>query len=69
MAASVGDFFGEDPVLGSFFRMEPAKKRGEPIVFYKEGGQLKAARFMAGKEGHALYETLTGTCPHYRPVG
>ena len=58
--SSVGDMFGgEDPLIGSFFRMEQAKKRGEPIIFYKEGGQLKAARFMAGKEGHALYETLT----------
>jgi hypothetical protein len=53
------DVFGEDPMVGSFFRMEPAGKRGEPIVFYKEGGELRAARFMSGEEGHALYETLT----------
>jgi hypothetical protein len=59
LAASVGDQFGEDPIMGEFFRMENAKKRGEPIVFYKEGGNLRAARFMAGKEGHALYEALT----------
>jgi hypothetical protein len=58
LAASVGDMFGEDPLMGSYFKMEQAKKRGEPIVFYKESGTLKAARFMAGKEGHALYETL-----------
>lgn len=45
--------------MGSYFRMEMTKTRGEPIVFYKEAGQLKAARFMAGEEGHALYETLT----------
>lgn len=59
LTAALTDVFGEDPVMGSFFRMEPAAKRGEPIVFYKEGGQLKAARFATKGEGHALYETLT----------
>jgi ADP-ribose pyrophosphatase YjhB (NUDIX family) len=59
MAAQVAQLFGEDPLMGSFFRMEPAQKRGEPLVFYKEGGKLKVARFMSGEEGHALYETLT----------
>lgn len=56
---SLTDVFGEDPVVGSFFRMEPAGKRGEPIVFYKEGGQMRAARVMSNEEGHALYEILT----------
>lgn len=59
LKAMMTDLFGEDPLLGSFYKMEPAGKRGEPIVFYKEGGELKAARLMSGSEGHALYETLT----------
>lgn len=59
IASSITDLFGEDPLVGSFFRMEPAGKRGEPIVFYKEGGELKAARFMSAEEGHALYELVT----------
>lgn len=59
LSGALTDVFGEDPVVGSFFRQEPAGKRGEPIVFYKEGGQLQAARFMSGEEGHALYEALT----------
>jgi hypothetical protein len=59
LVASLADLFGEDPMVGSFFKMEPAGKRGEPIVFFKRAGELKAARFMAGEEGHALYETLT----------
>lgn len=59
LTGAMSDLFGEDPIIGSFFRMEPAGKRGEPIVFYKEGGELRAARFMSGEEGHALYETVT----------
>lgn len=59
LSASVADLFGEDPLLGSFYRMEPAGKRGEPLVFYKEDGKLKVARFMSDEEGHALYEILT----------
>jgi hypothetical protein len=59
LLGSLTDVFGEDPIMGSFFKMEPAGKRGEPIVFYKEGGEIKAARFMAGEEGHGLYEIVT----------
>lgn len=59
LLGGITDFFGEDPLMGTFFKMEPAGKRGEPIVFYKEGGELRAARFMAGEEGHALYEIVT----------
>jgi hypothetical protein len=54
--------------MGSFFRMEPAAKRGEPLVFYREAGQLKVARFMSEKEGHALYETLTAMPQHFTDV-
>lgn len=59
VTGALSDLFGEDPVVGSFFRMEPAGKRGEPIIFYKEGGETRAARFMSQEEGHALYEVLT----------
>lgn len=58
-AASAGHMVGEDPIIGSYFKMEQTSGKGEPIVFYREGGELKAARFMAEPEGHALYETLT----------
>ena len=59
LASAMGNMIGEDPIIGSYFKMEQTSPKGEPIVFYKEGGQLKAARFMAEPEGHALYETLT----------
>ncbi len=59
MIAALGDPGGADPVMGSYFKMEQAAARGEPIVFYREGGELKALRLMGDKEGHALYETLT----------
>lgn len=59
VTGALTDVFGEDPIMGSFFRMEPAGKRGEPIVFYKEGGQLQAARFMSESEGLPLYELVT----------
>lgn len=59
LASAMGNMIGEDPIVGSYFKMEQTSPKGEPIVFYKEGGELKAARFMAEPEGHALYETLT----------
>lgn len=59
LTGMMADLTGEDPLMGSFFKMEPASKRGEPIVFYKEQGQLKAARFASESEGHALYELVT----------
>lgn len=59
MAGAVTNTMGGDPVIGSFFRAEPAKGRGEPIVFYKEGGETKAMRVMADGEGFKLYELMT----------
>jgi hypothetical protein len=56
--AALGDPEG-GPIQGSYFKMEQAAAHGEPIVFYREGGQLKAARFMSKEEGHGLYEILT----------
>lgn len=58
ITGALTDVFGEDPIMGSFFRMEPTGKRGEPIVFYKEGGELQAARFMSEAEGLPLYELV-----------
>jgi hypothetical protein len=63
LSSILTNVFGEDPIVGSFFRAEPAGRRGEPIVFYREAGELKAARFMSGEEGHALYEMLTSLPP------
>lgn len=56
---SVTNAFGDDPIMGTMFKMQPASKKGEPIMFYKEAGELKAVRFMAGKEGEAVYEALS----------
>lgn len=59
-AATIGHTLGEDPILGSYWKMEQTGAKGEPIAFYKEGGELKAHRLMSKKEGgHALYETMT----------
>lgn len=59
ITGALTDVFGEDPIMGSFFKMEPTGKRGEPIVFYKEGGELRAARFISEAEGLPLYELVT----------
>jgi hypothetical protein len=59
LLGGIADLFGEDPVMATVFRQEPTGKRGEPIVFYKDGGVLKAVRFSSGEEGMALYEAIT----------
>lgn len=59
LLGGIADLFGEDPVMASVFRQEPTGKRGEPIVFYKDGGVLKAVRMASGEEGMALYEAMT----------
>lgn len=69
LTSAMADVFGPDPIVGSFFRQEAAGARGEPIVFYKDGGVMKAARFMSGEEGHALYETLTALPTAISDVG
>lgn len=58
-AATIGHTLGEDPILGSYWKMEQTGAKGEPIAFYKEGGELRAHRLMSKEEGHALYETMT----------
>ena len=58
LMSSINNVFGEDPLLGSMFKNMPTQKRGEPIVFYKEAGELKAVRLMNGKEGMAVYESM-----------
>lgn len=49
------------PIIGSFFKMEQAATRGEPIVFVWEGGVPKPIRLMSRKTGgvHPLYEVMT----------
>lgn len=59
LLGGIADLFGEDPVMATVFRQEPTGKRGEPIVFYKDGGVLKAVRLASGEEGMALYEAMT----------
>jgi hypothetical protein len=59
LLGGITDVFGEDPVMATVFRQQPTGKRGEPIVFYKDGGVLKAIRLSSGEEGMALYEVLT----------
>lgn len=59
MASAVTNTMGGDPIVGTFFRAEPAKGRGEPIVFYKEGGETKAMRVISEAEGLKLYELMT----------
>ena len=57
------DVFGNDPIMASIFRPEPTGKRGEPLIFYKDGGQLRAVRLQSKDEGLALYESLAGLPP------
>lgn len=58
MMSSVLNTFSNDPLNATIFWKEPAGPRGEPIAFYKDAGELKAVRFMAGREGVALYESV-----------
>lgn len=61
LALSLADQFGEDPVMATIFRAEPAGKRGEPIVFYNDvDGNLSAVRFSSTKEGLGVYEAFAG---------
>lgn len=58
LLGAVADLFGDDPIIGTIFRREPTSPRGEPIVFYKDAGQLRAVRLISKEEGTALYETV-----------
>lgn len=66
LLGSLSDVFGDDPIMGTIFRREPAGKRGEPIVFYKDGGELRAVRLSSKEEGVALYEALAELPPQLR---
>lgn len=66
LLSAITDVFGEDPILGTIFRQEPAGKRGEPIVFYKEGGDMRAVRLISKEEGVGLYEALAELPPQLR---
>lgn len=52
-------FGGKDPIMASVFKHQPTGKRGEPIVFYREGGDLRAGRVISEAEGVGLYEAIT----------
>ena len=61
----MADLSGEDPLLGRFWQMERTEGRGEPIVFYREGGELRAVRVSSNRrEGElGLAELLTQAPP------
>lgn len=59
LANSIMNAFGDDPIMGTMFRMQPGSKRGEPIIFYKEAGDLRAVRLSSDSDGLALYEALS----------
>ena len=63
LLGGLADVFGDDPIMATVFRREPVGKKGEPIVFYKDGGELKAVRFVSKEEGVALYEALSQLPP------
>lgn len=68
LSQSVADIFGKDPILGTFYRKDIAAKNGENIVFYKDGGELRAVRFVNKEQGLALYEALTQMPAHVQDV-
>lgn len=47
----------------SIFRSEQASARGENLVFYLEGGEMKALRLTSGEFGRQIVDTLTGGMP------
>jgi len=62
LIAALGGLEGE-AITGNYFHMERTASRGEPIVFYREGGELRAVRVMSKEEGMPLYELLTAAPP------
>lgn len=50
---------GEEGIIQKYFTMERAAAKGEPILFYREGGELQALRVTNAKEGMPLYEAMT----------
>lgn len=51
---------GEDNLMSTLYRSIPANERGEPIVYYFEGGVVKAVRLADGNLGKELFEAITG---------
>jgi hypothetical protein len=47
-----------DALTRRFVRPTSSQSAGEPIVFYRDSGRLRAVRLVNEKEGLALYETL-----------
>ncbi|TPM06759.1 MULTISPECIES: LPD38 domain-containing protein [unclassified Mesorhizobium] len=50
----------------SIFRPAIINDKGEPIVFFRDGGKLQALRLADGKFGRAMYGTLTAMSQHER---
>jgi hypothetical protein len=68
LLGSLADVFGDDPIMAPIFRREPTSPRGEPILFYKDGGQLKAVRLISDEEGRGLYEALASLPQHANDI-
>ena len=58
IASSLAGSAGDDLLTGRLLRAESPTSTGESILFYRDNGRLRAARFVSEKEGLALYETL-----------
>lgn len=66
---TVNNVYGNDPIFGEAFSKQFTGPNGEPIVFYKEGGQVKAVYLMSGKEGQAIYEHLMSMPQPIQDIG
>ncbi len=47
----------------AIFRPAIINEKGEPIVFFRDGGDLKALRLADGKFGQDMYKAITGMSP------
>ena len=47
----------------AIFRPAMINEKGEPIVWFRDGGQLKALRLADGKFGRDMYKAITGMSP------
>lgn len=59
MVKSVSDLLGDD-ARASIFRLGEINTKGEPIVFFWDGGTRRALRLADGDFGVAMYQALTG---------
>ncbi len=59
MVKSVSDLLGDD-ARASVFRLGEINTKGEPIVFFWDGGKRRALRLADGDFGVQMYQALTG---------